>query len=340
MEKSLKKIQDEYDKTIAKLNEDHNKSQEGKAQGYYRKLLEQREQLQEAIAGDEYQVFKGDGYTESEDEKKLAKLNAEIAKFEEQFGKYDKIFAEEQNRMQVTGSEREFLDFMTDWNQAEEELAIKLMNASNEMMRKTELMERQKKIIDFFNNTELRGLALEANTDLLRQKYDDDESQNLIDKMLQEKQQLQQTTDARMQAESEVFSYQRMLSEEYHTNEMAMIQARKVEYDELIVKINNAIAAARALASMRGGGGGFAMGGYTGHGGMFEPAGIVHKGEYVIPQFVMQSLPSLAPNLISSLEGLRTGKITNNKSINLNGQINVRDNIDFERMLSKMLWKL
>jgi TP901 family phage tail tape measure protein len=29
---------------------------------------------------------------------------------------------------------------------------------------------------------------------------------------------------------------------------------------------------------------GFAMGGFTGRGGMFEPAGVVHKGEYVIPR--------------------------------------------------------
>lgn len=33
-----------------------------------------------------------------------------------------------------------------------------------------------------------------------------------------------------------------------------------------------------------GGGGGFAAGGYTGQGGVNEVAGIVHRGEYVLPQ--------------------------------------------------------
>ena len=33
-----------------------------------------------------------------------------------------------------------------------------------------------------------------------------------------------------------------------------------------------------------GGGGGWATGGYTGRGGVNEPAGIVHRGEYVLPQ--------------------------------------------------------
>jgi len=287
-------------------------------------------------------VFRGDGYEESADEKRLKALNAEIVKFEEGFGKYQELFDSEQDRMKVTGNEREFLDFMTDWNKAEDALAFNLVKASGEMMKKTEQLERQKKIIEFFNNTTMRGLALEANTDVLRKQYQDDESaQNLIDKLFKEKQQLQQTVDLRIQAESEVFDYQRMLSETYHANEMAMIKARKEEYDELLVKINNAIAAARALAAMRSSGGGFAMGGYTGDGGMFEPAGMVHKGEYVIPQFVMKNLPNIAPNLLPALEGLRTGStISHSKSVNLNGAINIRDNIDLERFISKMLWKL
>lgn len=39
-----------------------------------------------------------------------------------------------------------------------------------------------------------------------------------------------------------------------------------------------------SLSGGGGGGGGFAYGGYTGQGGVNEVAGIVHKGEYVLPQ--------------------------------------------------------
>jgi lambda family phage tail tape measure protein len=35
---------------------------------------------------------------------------------------------------------------------------------------------------------------------------------------------------------------------------------------------------------------GFAEGGYTGRGGKYEPAGIVHRGEYVLPQEVVKAL--------------------------------------------------
>lgn len=49
----------------------------------------------------------------------------------------------------------------------------------------------------------------------------------------------------------------------------------------------------------------FAEGGYTGSGGKYEPAGVVHKGEYVTPQHVMRN-PASTPH-IQALEGMRKG---------------------------------
>lgn len=50
--------------------------------------------------------------------------------------------------------------------------------------------------------------------------------------------------------------------------------------------------------------GGFAEGGYTGAGGKYETAGVVHRGEYVTPQEVM-SMPAATPH-IAALETMRT----------------------------------
>lgn len=47
--------------------------------------------------------------------------------------------------------------------------------------------------------------------------------------------------------------------------------------------------------------GGFSSGGYTGDGGKYEPKGIVHGGEYVIPKWMVQKSPAL----IGSLESTR-----------------------------------
>lgn len=63
-----------------------------------------------------------------------------------------------------------------------------------------------------------------------------------------------------------------------------------------IAAVLGGIANARAVA-------GFAEGGYTGYGGKYEPAGIVHKGEYVVPQSVNYS--SAAQPHIRALESMR-----------------------------------
>jgi len=45
----------------------------------------------------------------------------------------------------------------------------------------------------------------------------------------------------------------------------------------------------------------YATGGYTGDGGKYEPAGIVHKGEYVVPQWMVKKYPET----IATLERIR-----------------------------------
>jgi phage-related minor tail protein len=48
-------------------------------------------------------------------------------------------------------------------------------------------------------------------------------------------------------------------------------------------------------------GGGFAKGGYTGQGGKYEPAGVVHKGEYVFDKAAVDKIG------VKNLEAIRRG---------------------------------
>jgi len=50
---------------------------------------------------------------------------------------------------------------------------------------------------------------------------------------------------------------------------------------------------------------GFAEGGYTGEGGKYEPAGVVHRGEYVVPQHIVKN--PIYSGYIESLERARVG---------------------------------
>lgn len=54
---------------------------------------------------------------------------------------------------------------------------------------------------------------------------------------------------------------------------------------------------------------GFAGGGYTGQGGQYEPAGVVHKGEYVVPKSVVDKVG--VKNLERSLGGYASGGLVN-----------------------------
>jgi lambda family phage tail tape measure protein len=48
---------------------------------------------------------------------------------------------------------------------------------------------------------------------------------------------------------------------------------------------------------------GFAEGGYTGDGGKYEPAGVVHRGEYVLPQDVVRR------EGVARIEAFRYGRL-------------------------------
>lgn len=67
--------------------------------------------------------------------------------------------------------------------------------------------------------------------------------------------------------------------------------------------IKNAQAASAATTASDTGAVGFSEGGYTGKGGRLEPAGIVHRGEYVVPQPQMRD-PSVA-RMVAAIEAKR-----------------------------------
>ena len=54
----------------------------------------------------------------------------------------------------------------------------------------------------------------------------------------------------------------------------------------------------------------FAIGGYTGYGSKYEPAGTVHRGEYVLPQEAVQN-PAFAPLLNVTEQARRAGTVGN-----------------------------
>lgn len=349
VQSAIKKLEEQYDKTIAKLNEDHEKKQKDTVRDAYKKLLDEKEELEKAIKEDEYQIFKGDGYEESKDEKKLKKVKEQIAKLTEKFKDYKTTIDEVDNRFKVDKDEREYYDFLQEINAEEEKHALALMKASQEMMKKREEVMEREKVLNFFENgKEMRGALFDSHLETFRRGLTTDDAKSLVDKLAQERKNITIIRDEKIAAETYVSNEVGRLQQALHDNQMAMIAAQKSEYNSLIEKINEAIRAARALAAVsRGGGRGFATGGYTGDGGVFEPAGIVHKGEYIIPQHVLGAMNRIMPTVLPALEKMRTANQMNtthithrNKSVNINGPIQIRDDVDFRQMLSRVQWEM
>lgn len=78
----------------------------------------------------------------------------------------------------------------------------------------------------------------------------------------------------------------------------------KVGWDNIAILVTMTAATLTALAQIKSASKGFAEGGYTGDGDKYEEAGVVHKGEYVIPKWMVQQNKSL----IASLESKRLSK--------------------------------
>lgn len=81
--------------------------------------------------------------------------------------------------------------------------------------------------------------------------------------------------------------------------------------------------------------------GYTGPGGKYEVAGVVHKWEYVIPQHVIRRMPDIVP----ALEQVRLGQSPTNQTYNNQKTISVwwitvQNKVDLESFFDKLKWKL
>jgi hypothetical protein len=78
----------------------------------------------------------------------------------------------------------------------------------------------------------------------------------------------------------------------------------------------------------------FAEGGWTGSGGKYEPAGIVHKGEWVAPQHVVNN-PMAQPHL-SALENMRLRGYADGGLVTSSAGASVNQNFDVMNLIKNM----
>lgn len=203
-------------------------------------------------------------------------------------------------------------------------------------------LEDLQKINDFFNQQ--RDIT-QANIDKLRQDERflalSEEEQRLILQLANEKALLTKQKNEAIQLQQAVADATIALSNEVKTIQEANLQDINSEYDDLIAKIEEAIAKQQELAGIASASETatpwFATWGYTGEWGVNEVAGVVHKWEWVAPQWQVNQ----NQEIFKALEGQRLSRwsssVSNTK--NQTNNITVNSEIDLKSAFDYLRWK-
>lgn len=168
------------------------------------------------------------------------------------------------------------------------------------------------------------------------------EEQELVLKLAREKLQLTMQRDDIIAMQQEIHDATIALNDSAYAVQKANIVGLKSEYADLIAQINNAIEAQKQLNALRASQStGFASGWFTGAGGANEVAGVVHKGEWVAPKWMVNSMRPLFDNLEASRSrGFASGGNTSTTNKNQTNNITVNSGVDLKWFIDYAKWKL
>lgn len=238
----------------------------------------------------------------------------------------------------LTEAERIQLEALKERKSIEDEATNKKAEADAELLVEQEKLKKKQQISEYFMNLERftrKNLKDLENSEKFKEL--DVETQNEILRQWEERLALEEKKNFRIDLENQVNDEVIRLSNVSTEVQKTNLASLDAEYKKVIASLDAAIARQRTLNALRSSGGWFAEGGYTGDGGKYDVAGVVHKWEYVVPQHVLKR----SPDLLGSLEAMRQGQnITNNKAVNFWGNVIVQNAMDFELFLDKQKFRL
>jgi tape measure domain-containing protein len=318
-ERNLKKIQDDIDSTTLKLKDLRD--------SYAKASQEAQSGFERTAAGIVVQA-----------ETRKKELEALITKAEaERGGAGD---AEAQKRAQ------EEIDKLK--SQLAEQQAILDTQAKEKLATEDELTRARE--LANANDLERARLLFEEEKLLREEKFKAEEE--ALTKRLEALEVLKnQEITMAQEKEAKLREYETLITNTLLLNLQTRESAETATINRLIQKYNE-LAAAKARAGYSAGGATspeamallnqFATGGYTGMGAISKIAGLVHKGEWVAPAWMLKRFGGV----FSQLEGIRKrgfsggGYTTNNYKQPININANVHGKTDFHAVARYMSWKL
>jgi len=166
------------------------------------------------------------------------------------------------------------------------------------------------------------------------------EEQALIIKLATERIKLTEQSDFIIWEQAKIASKTVELSNQATAVQMSNLNGIQSEYASLIAQIDKAIRKQAQLNSSKSSRW-FAVGWFTGDGGANEVAGVVHKGEWVAPKWMVNSMKPLFDNLEGARwKGFVSGWNTSTLNKTQNNTINVAWWMDAKGFLDYANWKL
>lgn len=372
--KTMDKVKDLYKEWEKKID-DVNKAQEKLAEDtkkYNMDIEDSLRSLNKELANTTAEYEKAVGQISGETWNEIAQRGVEIAKeladVEKDIAESKKKYADsfyydpelvelEKKKLDLL-KEQEFVVANTTEAQRKEAERIASLSdaqkikedADKEIAEKTRAFEAEKTRLESLQKINQYFLDLKV---LDQKEYDQilkdekflamtQEEQELVLKLAREKLELTMQKDAIIAMQQEIHDATIALNDSAYAVQKANIVGLKSEYADLIAQINNAIEAQRQLNALRASGGqGFASGGFTGAGGANEVAGVVHKGEWVAPKWMVNSMKPLFDNLEASrTRGFASGGNTSTTNKSQTNNITVNSGVDLRAFIDYAKWKL
>ena len=266
----------------------------------------------------------------------IKKINQEIWEINKVVNQ--KVVEQIKNYEKLSETQKILLEAQKEKEKAEKEAEAKKQKAEQELQKEKEKLETKLKIYEFFQKK--KHVTQKEINKLLqdeRMKLLDKETRDLILQLANRKMQLTLQAQEEINLKRQVADAEIALQNRVNNIMINNIKMLKNQYISLISTINAAIRAQARLRAAKHKTRWFAEGGYTWDGPKNEIAGVVHKGEYVIPKHLVQKVP----NVIQQLENIRNSKTIHNikKEVNLGG-VQVANQIDIELLVDKLKWKL
>jgi len=269
-------------------------------------------------------------------EQKLLQANKELEETKRNIALIDAgAVAEAERRASLTDAQRRGEDFA--WEQAKKQAEFEL---------EKQKLERTKAIYDVFNAYQFKSVAeLEALKESERVKSATIEEQELIIKLANERIQLLQARDAKIQAEREVANATRQLIKQTADIANQNIDALDQKYRDLIGTINSAIQAQRELQSVQASGAtqqrykGWPVSAGTPYLVGENPDGSINPS--TTEMFVPNTSGSIVPaqQVQDALRTLTTQNVDQSKNATITWPIIVNKEMDLMRILERAFFR-